>query len=199
VDLPPVWREHCESFVIDNIRASDGALVVLDLAGPDPVRDFQETVAFLREKHIVLVPLRRGEPPARTPGNVEYEVVLNKADLDPSGEMVTLVRQMLDTSTPLRAVSARKGDGLEELRADLFDLLHVIRVYSKEHGREPDLTAPFTVPIGATVMDFAAHVHHDFAARLKSARVWGSAKFDGQSVHRDHVLQDRDIVELSMS
>ena len=33
--------------------------------------------------------------------------------------------------------------------------------------------------------------------KLKSARIWGtSATFEGQTVTRDHVLADRDIVEL---
>jgi len=33
-------------------------------------------------------------------------------------------------------------------------------------------------------------------APIKTARVWGSAAFDGQSVGRDHVLSDGDLVEL---
>jgi hypothetical protein len=60
------------------------------------------------------------------------------------------------------------------------------------------MTAPFTIPIGGTVMDFAERVHADFAEGLKSAKVWGSAAFDGQTVKRDHVLQDKDVVELHM-
>jgi ribosome-interacting GTPase 1 len=48
-------------------------------------------------------------------------------------------------------------------------------------------------------------VHKDFVTSLKSARVWsslisagphGSAKYPGQSVERDHVLADGDVVEL---
>jgi len=31
---------------------------------------------------------------------------------------------------------------------------------------------------------------------VKSARVWGSGAFDGQTVGRDHVLRDKDVVEL---
>ena len=44
--------------------------------------------------------------------------------------------------------------------------------------------------------DLARAVHRELGEELKSARVWGSARFDGQSVQRDHVLQDRDVVEL---
>ena len=44
--------------------------------------------------------------------------------------------------------------------------------------------------------EFAEKVHQDFVAMLKSAKVWGSGVFDGQTVGRDHVLEDGDIVEM---
>jgi hypothetical protein len=33
---------------------------------------------------------------------------------------------------------------------------------------------------------------------LKSARIWGSGLHDGQTVGREHVLHDKDVVELHM-
>ena len=39
-------------------------------------------------------------------------------------------------------------------------------------------------------------VHRDFAQHLKSARIWGTGVYDGQSVGREHVLYDKDVVEL---
>jgi hypothetical protein len=45
-------------------------------------------------------------------------------------------------------------------------------------------------------MDVAKAVHKDFERKLKFARVWGSAKFPGQQVPSEHILEDRDIVEL---
>jgi ribosome-interacting GTPase 1 len=51
---------------------------------------------------------------------------------------------------------------------------------------------------GATVEEFALKLHRDFYENLKSARVWGSADFDGQMVSRDYVLQDGDVVELKI-
>ena len=44
--------------------------------------------------------------------------------------------------------------------------------------------------------DLASTIHKDLAHTLKGARVWGSAKFEGQLVTPDYVLQDRDIVEI---
>ncbi|NIN67925.1 MAG: TGS domain-containing protein, partial [Anaerolineae bacterium] len=68
--------------------------------------------------------------------------------------------------------------------------------YSKPPGKKPDLSAPFVLKKGNTVEDLAGKVHQDFLENLKSARVWGSATYDGQMVGRDHVLADGDVVEL---
>ena len=57
---------------------------------------------------------------------------------------------------------------------------------------------PFTLPTGSTVIDLALRVHRQFEQTLKSARVWGSGKYEGIYVKRDHVLQDKDVVELHM-
>jgi ribosome-interacting GTPase 1 len=58
------------------------------------------------------------------------------------------------------------------------------------------MTSPFTCPVGSTLVEMAACVHRDFVDQLKSARIWGSGVHDGQSVGREHVLHDRDVVEL---
>ena len=43
----------------------------------------------------------------------------------------------------------------------------------------------------------AERVHHELAARLKFARLWGPhARFEGQQVDRHHLLGDGDVVEL---
>ncbi len=42
----------------------------------------------------------------------------------------------------------------------------------------------------------AARIHEDLQAAMKFARVWGTGVFDGQTVHRTHVLSDGDIVEV---
>ena len=71
-------------------------------------------------------------------------------------------------------------------------------MYTRQPGKPPDLQSPFTCPVGSTVQDMAALVHRDFAQGLKSARIWGTGVYDGQTVKRDHVLHDKDIVELHL-
>lgn len=198
VDLPPLSAEHCENFVFDNIRGSDGALLVLDFEAADPAEDYQQILAMLEEKRIHLVP-----PDAIIPAEKMIEVylrtilVLNKADLDPDGELEGLVRELLKTDLPIVKISVQQNTGVETLPSALFHLLHIIRVYSKQPGKDPDMDAPFTVPIGSTVEELAMVIHKDIAKNFKSARIWGSGKFKGQVVQRDHVLQDKDIVEIS--
>jgi len=45
-------------------------------------------------------------------------------------------------------------------------------------------------------LDFAAEIHKDFVEKLLYARIWGSEKYKGQRVQRDHLLEDGDIIEL---
>jgi uncharacterized protein len=97
---------------------------------------------------------------------------------------------------PIHVISAEHGQGLEDLRTAIYQFLNVIRVYTKQPGKSPDMTSPFTCPAGSTLVDMAALVHRDFAHNLKSARIWGTGVFDGQTVKRDHALNDKDVVEL---
>ena len=97
------------------------------------------------------------------------------------------------------------ADVQDPVRARLRGLAHRLRlpagaglVAAAPKVKPADLTAPFTISEGGTVLDFAEKVHSDLAESLKAAKVWGSAQFDGQTVKRDHVLRDEDVVELSM-
>ena len=96
------------------------------------------------------------------------------------------------------SASVKTGRNLDQLKAALVERLNIIRVYTKSPGRKPDLKAPFVLQKGSTMADFAGKVHQDFAHKLKSAKVWGPAVFDGQMVQRDYVLQEGDIVELQI-
>ncbi len=97
---------------------------------------------------------------------------------------------------PVHRISAAHGVGIEDLRLRLFEVLEVIRVYAKEPGKKPDMNRPFVMKQGAAVMDLAEIIHKDLAHNFRFARIWGSARFDGQPVERNHQLLDRDIVEI---
>ena len=132
-------------------------------------------------------------------GNAVYRptlVIANKADLSSDPAVVESVRA---SAAPLEAmvVSAENpGDLKDELGAKLFELLGIVRVYTKQPGKEA-AEAPIVGHRGMNVGDLAKLIHSDFYERFKYARIRGpSAKFESGRVGIDHVLLDGDIVQF---
>jgi ribosome-interacting GTPase 1 len=169
---------------------------VVDLGDDDGPFGAEAVVERLAQTKTVLV----GEPPAEVtdPGvhHTRTLLVANKADLPGAADRLDVVRELFGGRFPVAVIDAESGRGLEELRTAVYRFLNVIRVYSKKPGKPPDMQSPFTCPAGSTVLQLAELVHRDFADKLRAARIWGTGVFDGQTVTRDHVLHDRDVVEL---
>lgn len=195
VDTPPLNRGFVESELLNLIRGSDLILLVVDLQ-TDPVRQLETTIAFLQEHRIIPLRLKDRYPDQRRLTFKPLLVLANKSDNAESDEVFEIFRQLLEDDWPLLPVSAATGRNLERLKQAVFERLELIRVYSRVPGKEPDFSAPFVLKKGSTVEEFARGIHQDFFEKLKSARVWGSAAFDGQMVQRDYVLHDGDVVEL---
>jgi ribosome-interacting GTPase 1 len=85
---------------------------------------------------------------------------------------------------------------LDELKKEIYQILGIIRVYTKIPGKEPDRTEPVILKRGSTVEDVALSIHKDFVAKLRYAKIWGSGKFDGQMVKRDFLINEGDVIEL---
>jgi len=121
--------------------------------------------------------------------------VINKMDLVDS-EHLHEVTQRLAQWSPL-PISAEKGVNLDLLKQRIFDRLDLIRVYMKPQGKEPDLEEPLVIRRGSTVGDICDAIHREFRSRFRYANIWGkSAKFPGQTVGLDHVVEDGDIVSI---
>ena len=197
IDTPPVSREHVEPELFGLIRTAEIALLVVDIQG-SPMAQIEETTAILGEHHIVLrdavteVPEGMRHPPMPT------LVLANKCDDKQLDEDYAVLVELLEGKWDIMPVSAETGRNLERMKQILFERLQIMRVYSKIPGKDADMTAPFVLKKGGTVLDFAEKVHKDFAQNLKSARVWGADVHDGQMAGRDHELHDGDIVELKM-
>jgi uncharacterized protein len=196
IDTPPVTADFLESYVSSMIRAADACLLLLDLADDDGPFAVEAALEKLASVKTVLT----GNPPANPPDlTVHYSRTIlgaNKLDAEGAADRLAIAREMFGDRFPIHAFSAETGAGLEELRTSLYQWLNAMRVYAKSPGKPADMTAPFTIPVGSMVSEFAGHVHRDFADTLKSARIWGTGVFDGQTVGREHVLHDKDVVEL---
>lgn len=87
------------------------------------------------------------------------------------------------------------NDEINATKERLFESLGLIRVYTKPPREEPS-PEPVVLKKGSKIRDLAARVLH--GKEVKQARVWGSARFPGQTVGPDYELHDGDIVELRL-
>ncbi len=196
LDLPPLCHEHVEPWVYDLIRASD--LVWLVISSQSPLRGLELVEELLGRKAIGLYPADSASPQQPRLG-WSYKrtlLVVTGMDLRGAKEDLEALEELVALPWPRVEVSVTTGVSMEDLGPATFEALDIIRVYSKEPRKDPDMSRPFTLPRGSTVEDLARSIHKDIADEIKFARVWGPSAFDGQSVHENHVLEEGDVVEL---
>lgn len=199
VDLPPISPEHVEPWVYDLIRPADLLWIVVEQAGS--LEGLEQTRRLLSARHIEPVPYGTSGTGDSTAGGATRKpslLVVTGLDRPESAGNLELLGELLEEPWPLLAVSTVDGKGLEDLRRRSFDALELIRVYTKKPGKPADHAQPYTLRRGATVADLAEAIHKDLVAQLRFARVWGPSAFDGQTVQREHVLADGDVVEIHL-
>jgi ribosome-interacting GTPase 1 len=197
IDTPPLSKEFVDPEMMDLIRRCDLVLLMVDLQ-TDPLQQLEDTVALLGEHRIVPLRLKDRYRDQRGISLLPFLIMANKNDNAATDENLDIFRELLSDNWPMIAASVATGRNLDLLKATIVERLNIIRVYSKSHGKKPDRSSPFVLKKGSTIADFACKVHQDFAQKLKAAKVWGIAVFDGQMVQRDYVLQEGDIVELQI-
>jgi len=84
---------------------------------------------------------------------------------------------------------------VEKLKKKLFGLLDRVLVLTKKPGKKV-ADKPMDLPLGATVWEAARTLHKDFEKSFRYAKVWGSAKYQGQRVSKDYELKNGDLVEI---
>jgi hypothetical protein len=195
VDTPPIQSDHIESGFPNLIRNAEGLLLLVDLT-EDPIFQVEVLLEELSEMRIKAA----GKGPTLSPdvGWVSLRALLvgNKCEVKNAMEAYRRFESRFRDTFPILPVSARGGMNLDELRKEIYQILNILRVYTKTPGKEPDLTEPVILKKGSTVEDVALSVHKDFVAKLRYAKVWGSGKFDGQMVKRDYLVHEGDVIEL---
>ncbi len=215
VDTPPLTADHVPTGLMGTIHNADVVCVVVE-AGEAALEQADMVLGVLSARGLGLRSAPRNELIA---GNSSWRsglIVATKSDVA-APETVMALRELYatgGTQTPdkssagqsdalrsgegleVLAVSAHTRQGLDDWFKRLWELLAMIRVYSKEPGRPPDMHKPFVVPAGATVADLARQIHRDLPDRMKFARLWGHSRFEGQQVHKTEPLRDKDVVEI---
>jgi ribosome-interacting GTPase 1 len=196
IDTPPITADYLESYLTGMIRSADAALLVLDLSVDEGIEQTDELLRRLEDAKVRLV--TRASPDVSSELVVEQKTLLvaNKFDAPGADDRLEMVRELYGGRFEIVPVSATAGTGMEEFRERTYRFLNVVRVYTKAPGKPADRDRPFTTPAGSTVLDVARLVHRDVADQFKYARIWGSGVFDGQTVGREHVVHDGDLLEL---
>lgn len=197
VDTPPITSDHVEPGMNGAVRGADALLLVVSLASNRALEDLDTTLNYLDRRG--LRPVFDPEPDwagGQDKWPVKCLAACTHADQPQAAETLQTLRDLYGHGLRMVPVSATTGEGLREMMRLLFELLDLIRAYAKPPGHPPDMAQPFVLPRGSTVLDLADAIHHDKAARLKGARIWGTGVHAGQRVHGEHVLHDKDVVEL---
>ena len=194
VDTPPLTPEHVPAGLMGTIRNADIVCVVIE-PGEAALEQAETTLAVLSERGLTLRTAPCNQMNPNEPGRRCGLIVVNKADTGLPAA-ATALQGLYAGRLEVLPVSAYTKRGLDAWFQRLWELLAMVRVYAKEPGKPPDLTKPFALPAGSTVMDLAALIHRDLPAMMKFARLWGHGRFDGQQVHKTEPLRDRDVVEI---
>lgn len=123
-------------------------------------------------------------------------VVYNKIDLLDVEGLRKLRARIKSKKVDGLLVSCLSGDGLEELKEKMLELMDVVRVYTKEPGKEKT-KEPIVLENGSTVKDVAEKILKGFSKKVKETRLTGpSSKFPNQKVGLSHKVKDLDIIEF---
>ena len=196
IDLPPVAKGYIESWLPQIVRVADAALLVLSARNDDILSQYEETLRILKEHKVVLFGHDEPENLAVGVEPLKAIIVANKMDLPNAEDNLEIFKEFYGDLFEIQKVSSVDEDSLDRLKRSVFEMLSLLRVYTKAPGKAPDKENPFVLHRGDTLFDLAEAIHKDIAGSLKTAKVWGSGKFDGQLVNKDYELVDEDIVEI---
>lgn len=195
IDTPAISFDQMATYLPNLVRQADLVCVVCDISDPAVGEHLKTTFGRLEDKGVILA--------ARLPDVIEnprfmYKrtIIVAHKYLDGDWERnLGMIRTVYPDFT-IVPTSIIDDDSLMNFKKAVFETLHIIRVYTKRIGHEPDFVDPIILPIGGTVEDAARMLHKDFARKFQFAKIWGKGKFEGQRVKNNYALTDGDIVEF---
>lgn len=184
VDTPSITPDFVLPTVLTLTRNADLPLPVISLASDNLLDDLDVLVALLNEAD------------RETPENGTL-IVANQLDAAGAEERLDILKEFYGDAFRMLPISAETGTGKDALLQEIYTELDILRVYPKAPGKPIEQDDPIVLPKGATVLDAARSLHKDFA-EFRFARIWGPEWHDGQSVSRNDVVYDGDIVEFHL-
>ena len=126
-------------------------------------------------------------------------IIANKADNPNAAKRIEQLKGLVGEEVKLLPVSCKAKSGLEKLGSEIFVMLDIIRVYTKEPNERFPSKKPFTIRKGSTILDLAKRIHSDFYKQFSYAKVWSRRlRFSPQKVGGTFTLEDGDTIEIHM-
>ena len=189
VDTPPLAPEILEPWQLAMIKQADAVLLLFDVNDPNLLVQTEFVLTVCKDRQLSLIGTQR--PPVIVLGN--------KIDGPQGKDNFSAWQALYQEKFRAEPFSALSDEHLSQIPERLFNLLDIVRVYTKAPGRKPERNStPYVLKRGSTVLDVATAVHKSLAEGFKFARVWGQAQFDGQRVERSYLLEDGDLVEIHL-
>jgi hypothetical protein len=196
IDTPPITAAHIEPYLVGMTRAADLALLCFDGSSDDAPEQTADVVRQLSDRKTLLSEETGFDEDDLSIVHVKTLLVITRGSDPDADTRIEFFAEMVTTPFETVIVEFDNEESREALRTCIFKALGVMRVYTKRPSKPAEFTDPFTIPLGSNVEDVAAQVHRDLVETLKFAKVWGQSAHDGQIVSREHVLCDKDVVEL---
>lgn len=196
IDTPPITDSLFEPCLVNFVRSADLVVLAFDGTSDDAPEATALVMDQFRQRATILARSTGFDEDDFSKLHVKTLLVVTRGQDPGAADRLDFLREMVPVELTTIVVDLDLGDDRDRLRKQIFDSLGLIRLYTKAPGKPADYSSPYTIPIGGTVEDLAYKVHRDLGEKLKFAKIWGTSAADGQSVGREHVLADRDLVEL---
>lgn len=192
IDTPPIFEEGIPGNFSNALRHCDIILALIDLSSGECIEQLQGLIDALKKRNLLV---EKKVAKAFTLDEILF--LGTKWDHPDAPDNLEILEELVPNCPEILPISVNADIKISELPQLLFNKLNVARIYTKAPGKKPDYERPYILKIGSTVLDLAELIHKDIATNLKSAKVWGSSKFDGQNVEHTYILYDKDVVELN--
>ena len=126
-------------------------------------------------------------------------IIANKTDVPTATDATRQLKDFVGKEMKILPVSCKTKSGLDKLGSEMFEVLDLIRVYTRELSKRFASQKPFTIRRGSTVLDLAKQIHSDFYKQFSYAKVWSNRlRFSPQRVGGTFTLEDGDIVQIHL-
>ena len=198
IDTPPITADFMEGYLSSMVRSADAALLMVDLADDDAPFTAQATLDRLGAGQ---------DGPHRTQSRRDRGPHHRVRPHDPRGQQERCGRARPTGSTssarcsvsrfPILVIGRRTrqwAGGIPHGRLPVPERHSRLHQDARQAGRHD-------IPLYRSGREYASRTGHARPSRFRGeaevGRVsGGTGVFDGQSVTRDHVLHDKDVVEL---